>query len=284
MKVRVTYLTIRCLWGCEAWLSYRASVLAHHGRCRGRPWVDDIDDVAVIPDPYTKVITDAVDGDLVGGISLPGESRTASGGGNARYPAPTPKGTRTIQSPLEGIRARRWLTVAIAAFDAHGHAGLERALDADRFHALEADVLTPGAFTECPYCGALINSRALKQHQATNGVCGFRRGVAEIEAAWRRGWRDPYSVPDAPLRWVDLQATRHWRRRIHTVRFPRWIAVLLAPHEGRPSPSDLVTATCEDRSAPAARRAHRFPRRPFPSAANRSARPTADPEPLRCHR
>lgn len=105
MKVRVTYLTIRCLWDCEAWLSYRSSVLDHHSRCRGRPWVDGIDDVAVIPHPYTTLITHTVGDDLIGEISPPGSSRTRPRGDNTTRRVPTPNGTHTVESPLEGIRA-----------------------------------------------------------------------------------------------------------------------------------------------------------------------------------
>ena len=50
---------------------------------------------------------------------------------------------------------------------------------------------------------------------------------------WADGWRDPYSVDGAPLKWGDITATAHWRKRAHVVRFPTWSAVLLS--EGVPT-------------------------------------------------
>ncbi|HLG01747.1 MAG TPA: hypothetical protein VI916_14885, partial [Acidimicrobiia bacterium] len=214
-----------------AWLHPRASVFDHRARCRGRPWVDVVAEVAVIPFEYTARIARVVDASLLGTVSDPGESWAVPGDGRAKRMTHPAGGLLTLETPIAGVRPRRWLAVAMAAIERFGDEGLGRALDADEFHRLEAEVLVPGAHVECICCGAFIAARRQKAHQATNAACLWRNGAAEVRRAWADGWRDPNSVPDAPMTWSELQATAAWRHRVRTVRFPRWIAVLLAPPE-----------------------------------------------------
>lgn len=227
MNIRHTYFTIRCPWGCEAWLHPRTSMPDHLQRCARRPWVDEIPEVAVIPFGYSSLIADAVDASLLGTVSEPGSTRVSPGDGRGRRPVPIPAGFVTVATPIEGVRARRWLTVALAAIDTLGEDALHRALEPTTFHDLEAEVLYPGAYTECPTCGAFVSTRGLSRHQASNAACAWRRAADDVGTAWQDGWRDPYSLGDVPITWVELTAKKHWRDQLRTIVFPRWIAVLL---------------------------------------------------------
>ena len=227
MQVRTTYLTIRCPGGCEAWFHPRASVRDHLRRCRRHPWVDEITEVAVVPTEYTSLIAAVIDLDLLGAVSDPGQTWADPTDGRAKRPVPTPAGCLTLTTPVVGIRPRRWLTVAIAAIERLGYDGLERTLDPSSFHELEAEVLSPGTHVECPSCGAFVTTRGLKHHQGSNAACAWRRAATEVRTAWAEGWRDPYSVQDAPMTWGELRARKCWRDHLRTVLFPRWISVLL---------------------------------------------------------
>lgn len=57
------YLTARCPSGCESWLHPRA-VEAHlqPGRCRGKPWVDHVDDSALVPEPAAALFIERMPG------------------------------------------------------------------------------------------------------------------------------------------------------------------------------------------------------------------------------
>jgi hypothetical protein len=213
----------------------------HFDRCRRTPWVDDIEEVAVVPDGYAEIV-DAVDPTLVGVVSQPGSSRVYPFGGNARRPVPTPAGAITIASPVAGVRPRRWVTVAMHAVDKLGDDALDRAFELDSFHELEAEVLPPGLYTECSSCGALVTTRGLTRHQTTNGACAWKRAAAEVRTRWAAGWRDPYSLPGVPNTWVELGRRKHWRDQIKTVLFPRWIAVLLPATASDPLAARRVQA------------------------------------------
>lgn len=226
---RTTYFTTRCPWGCEIWLHPKASVFDHRERCRVHPWVDDLPEVAVIPWDHTEVITAAVDQCLLGTVSLRDERWTNWNQRRWTRGAPIPVGGITLQTPIDGVPPRRWLTVALAAYDRYGNEGLARALNPADFHALEHEVLVPDAFVDCPCCGVFVAARSLKNHQRTNNACQWRRAAAEVRTAWAAGCRDPFSVPDAPRWWSELQARAVWRRRVRTVEFPTCTAVLLAP-------------------------------------------------------
>lgn len=183
--------------------------------------------VAVVPSEYTSLIVGAVDASLLGAVGDQGQTWADPTDGRLKRQVPTPAGRVTLATPITGIRPRRWLTVTIAAAERLGYDGVERALDPSTFHELETEVLTPGTYVECPTCGALITIRGLKNHQATNAVCAWSRAATEVRTAWAAGWRDPYSVHDAPLTWGELRAKACWRDQLCTILFPRWIAVLL---------------------------------------------------------
>jgi hypothetical protein len=189
--------------------------------------VDEITEVAVVPTEYASRIAAVIDVDLLGTVSEPGQTWADPTDGRAKRPVPTPAGGLTLTTPVVGIRPRRWLTVAIAAIERLGCDGLERALDPSSFHDLEAEVLTSGTHVECPSCGAFITTRGLKHHQGSNAACAWRRAATEVRTAWAEGWRDPYSVRDAPMTWGELRAKKCWRDHLRTVLFPRWISVLL---------------------------------------------------------
>lgn len=226
---RATYLTARCPTGCEAWLHPKALPLHAEVRCRGHPWVDDLSDTAVVPDAYTELLLGLGD-DVAVGVVDPGHlSRIDPGDGRCRHRPPTPSGVLRVHSPVPGVSARRWLVVALAAADRWGADGVRRAVRADGFYTLETELVLPGTYTECPVCGAFVAARVLGQHQRMSATCWWQRAAAEVRAAWRDGWRDPYTVPGAPTTWTDLSRSAGWRRRLRTVPFPRWIAVLVSP-------------------------------------------------------
>lgn len=84
---------------------------------------------------------------------------------------------------------------------------------------------------DCPDCGDTVRRAGIGLHRAKSTLCRWKRARTEVQALWDRGWRDPITVPGAPLKWELLQAKAVWRRRVRTVEFPRWVAVLLSPAE-----------------------------------------------------
>jgi len=224
---RAHYLTIRCPLGCEAWL--QPSALEGHlypGRCRQHPWVEDLVDSAVVPAPLAGLVLSVLPAALVEDAEHPdvGRSRRNDVGFDFRF-------GRRIRSPLEGVRARRWLLVATAVLEQHGLRAVQRTLTLDGFLELEQAVLTPGEQSECPDCGEFVTRRGLGGHRATNSACRWRRAAAEVRQSWSAGWRDPFSIDGAPLTWAELTSRVRWRKRLLTVGFPRWTAVLLRPGE-----------------------------------------------------
>ncbi len=135
----------------------------------------------------------------------------------------------TVRSPVEGVRARRWVRVATAALDSKGLSSVRQAVSPDGFYALEREVVPLGSEVTCPDCGECVSARGLPTHRATNAACRWRRAAVEVRRAWATGWRDPYSVEGAPLAWAELVRKVRWQRRLVTVDFPRWTAVLLKP-------------------------------------------------------
>lgn len=101
------------------------------------------------------------------------------------------------------------------ALTAKSFASLERELDLD--------------VVRCTDCGAWVRPRGLAIHRVTSALCRWRRAVAEVRELWAVGFRDPWSVPEAPLDWASLNGNAAWRRRVHVVTFSRWAAVVLAP-------------------------------------------------------
>lgn len=154
---RAHYLTIRCPLGCEAWL--QPSALEGHlypGRCRQHPWVEDLVDSAVVPAPLAGLVLSVLPAALVEDAEHPdvGRSRRNDVGFDFRF-------GRRIRSPLEGVRAKRWLLVATAVLEQHGLRAVQRTLTLDGFLELEQAVLTPGEQSECPDCGEFVRRRGL---------------------------------------------------------------------------------------------------------------------------
>lgn len=221
------YLTARCPQGCETWLHPRA-VWAHTNdsdRCRQHPWVDDIADTALIAAPLAQKVASVLPGHLVG---LPGFSCD-------RVLHPNPGDYLRIdlcqgivvQSPVEGVMAQRWAIVVAAAERAAGGSVIERAMTAAGFAEIEQRLTEEGRLARCPDCGATATARGMTTHRARNTPCRWRRAAAEVSRLWAEGWRDPFSVPEAPLKLAELRASVAWRRRLHLVPFPAWTAVLL---------------------------------------------------------
>lgn len=207
----------------------QASALDRHlrpGWCRQHPWVEDLVDSAIVPAPLAALVLSVLPEVLVEEAEHPeiGRSRRNEVGFDFRF-------GRRIRSPLDGVRARRWLLVATAVLERNGLRAVERCLTLEGFLELEEAVTSPGEHAECPDCGEFVTRRGLGSHRARNSACRWRRAVDEVRRSWAAGWRDPYSIEGAPLTWAELTCRVHWRKRMLTVRFPRWTAVLLKPDE-----------------------------------------------------
>jgi hypothetical protein len=226
---KVHYLTARCPQGCEAWLHPLAVEphLLDPKRCRRRPWVDDLPDVALVGAPLAQDIADVLPSDLLSPPSFSGD-RILSPDPDNYIPIHLCQGV-VVRSPVPGIRAQRWAVVASAAAREHGAPAIDVATTLAGFSDLERQLTAKGRLTQCPICGDTTTVRGLRNHQARNRACRWRVVAAEVRALWTYGWRDPYSVDGAPLKWGELTATVRWRKRAHIVRFPAWSAVLLAP-------------------------------------------------------
>lgn len=223
------YLTIRCPYGCEAWLQ-PSSFGRHRARCRGHQWVDDLPDSAVIPVSFVGVLASILPDGLVDDDHPEvRRSRRNEVGFDFRY-------GRRMRSPVEGVVARRWLHVAIRALELKGVQAVRDAVTLDGFLALEDELVPAGEAATCPWCGDFLARRGMGSHQTTNIVCRWRRAVSEVSEAWEAGWRDPYNVDGAPLTWAELRSRVRWTSRMLTVPFPRWTAVLLKGGDGSEAP------------------------------------------------
>lgn len=219
------YLTIRCPYGCEAWLQ-PSTFERHRDRCRRHQWVDDLPDSAVIPVSFVGVLAGILpDGTLDEGNPEVRRSRRNEVGFDFRY-------GRRMRSPVEGVTARRWLHVAMRGLDLKGIQAVRDALTFDGFLDLESEVVVVGDAGPCPWCGDYVTRRGMGKHQAVNIVCRWRRAVAEVQEAWGAGWRDPFNVDGAPLTWAELRSRVRWTKRMLTVAYPRWTAVLLKSSDG----------------------------------------------------
>ena len=220
---RVHYLTIRCPTGCEAWLA-PPWLDGHLTRCTRRPWVDDLPDRAVVPAPLAGVLLSVLPRALLEEAQRPKVTRSRQDRVALDF-----RFGYAVRSPVEGVPARRWLRVATAALETRGLCAVREALSPEGFLALEREVVPPGTGVVCPDCDEHVTRRGLPTHRAMNGACRWRRAAAEVREAWTAGWRDPYSVEGAPLTWAQLTGQVRWKRRLLTVDFPRWTAVLLKP-------------------------------------------------------
>ncbi len=188
--------------------------------------MDDLPDSAVIPVSFVGVLAGILPDGLVDDTNPEvRRSRRSEVGFDFRY-------GRRMRSPVEGVAARRWLHVAMRGLDLKGVQAVRQALTLDAFIALEEDVVAAGESERCPSCGEYVTRRGIDKHQATNVVCRWRRAVAEVREAWDAGWRDPYNVDGAPLTWAELRSRVQWTKRMLTVAYPRWTAVLLKSADG----------------------------------------------------
>ena len=220
---KVQYLTIRCPTGCESWLA-PPWLAGPRARCTGRPWVDDLPDRAVIPAPLVGALLSVLPRSLVEDAERPKIARSRQD-----RLAPDFRQGVIVRSPVEGVPARRWLRVAVAAVETKGLASVRRALSPEDFDALAKELIPAGAEAACSDCGECFTPRGLAMHRATSAACRWRRAATEVREAWAAGWRDPYSVDGAPLAWSELVRKVRWQRRLVTIDFPRWTAVLLKP-------------------------------------------------------
>ena len=224
---KVHYLTARCPQGCEAWLHPRA-VEPHLGdpdRCRTRPWVDEIADEALISAPLAHDVAKVLPPALLSRPSFSGE-RLRSADPDDYLNIDLCQGVM-VRSPVPGVRAQRWAVVTSAVARDRGVAAIDEATSAAGFAALETQLRAEGRLTVCSICGDTTTVRGLRSHQARNRACRWRVAAEEVRRRWTQGWRDPYSVPGAPLKWGELNATAMWRRRTDVVRFPAWTGVLI---------------------------------------------------------
>jgi hypothetical protein len=231
---RCRYLTARCPSGCECWLHPRA-VSAHlqPGRCQGRPWTDRVPNETLVPAPVADVVRGILDPPLVR-LVMVSQDRIL-GLRSSEYVRDEVLQGIVVRSPLEGVKARRWVSIVLAALDRHGPLTVKLACTPAGFVELETTFDRPHSRGDCPHCGQKIPLRTMKQHQARNTLCRWQRAAHAVRTLWADGWRDPFVIPSAPLRWDELQRRAYWRRRTQTVVFPRWVAVLILPPDDAPS-------------------------------------------------
>ncbi len=105
-------------------------------------------------------------------------------------------------------------------------------MTADGYDELERELGVDDWLVDCPDCGDTVTRSKINLHRARNTLCRWKRAGAEVRALWDADWRDPFTVPGAPLNWEGLQAKIAWRRRTRTIEFPRWVSVLLSPGTG----------------------------------------------------
>ena len=217
------YLTVRC-HGCECWLHPRA-VATHHDRCAGRRWDLDVGQSALVGEEIAGLFTQVLSAELVDRPTLSQDRLLSPGPGE--FLQPSVCHGIVVRSPVPAVGARAWTTVATAAARHLGEAGLRRCLSAEGLAGVARELGVE--VSTCEVCGEAVNPRRVGSHRATSAVCRWRRAVAEVHSRWALGYRDPWSVPGAPLDWTGLNARVRWRRRLHVVVFPRWAAVLVAP-------------------------------------------------------
>lgn len=220
---RVHYLAIRCPTDAKAGL-HRPGLTGTSAGAAGRPWADELPDTAVVPAPLAGALLSVLPRPLVQEAERPRVARARQDRVALDF-----RHGYSVRSPVEGVPARRWLRVATAALETKGLSSVREALSPDGFRTLEREVIPPDTATVCPDCGEHVSKRGLGTHRATSGACRWRRAAAEVREAWADGWRDPFSVEGAPLTWAELLGKVCWKRRLFTIDFPRWTAVLLKP-------------------------------------------------------
>lgn len=218
---RSTYLMARCTGGCEIWLHPKA--VRNHldlGRCRGRPWVDEIPAAALVQNDVAELFAEELPARY---LTLRPYTSVATERAHKHLP------DLLVSSPIEGVAARRWTLIAAAAVRRDGAEALRVAMTAEGFEQLAVGLAIDEWLTDCPDCGETVTRSHLEYHRSRSTRCRWTRAAVEVRRLFAEGWRDPVSVTGAPADWTGLQARVAWRRRTLTVDFPRWVAVLLAP-------------------------------------------------------
>ncbi len=108
------YLTARCPGGCESWLHPRAvETHVNLGRCRGKPWVDDVEDSALVPQPAAVLFGERLPAVHIRPFDITHDTvlRLRSG---ERMRYEVLQGI-VVRSPLEGVPSRRWVYTVMAA-------------------------------------------------------------------------------------------------------------------------------------------------------------------------
>lgn len=224
---RCRYLTARCPTGCESWLHPRA-VEGHlqPGRCSGRAWVDSVEDSALVPESAAAIFTERLPPGLVGPVDVSQDRLRLTS--TPRLHADVVHGI-VVRSPIQGVSARRWVYVVRAATDGRGPHAIEKAVTPGGFAELERELNAHAWLVDCPDCGQTVKRSRITLHRASSTMCRWQRARTEVRALWVRGYRDPFSMPAAPLSWEALQRTKTWRSRVRTIEFPRWVAVMVSP-------------------------------------------------------
>lgn len=227
MRTKSHYLTVRCPFGCEAWLHPKA-LRPHESRCARHEWTDAVKDGALVADPLASVLRRHLAPELCSRPTF-SDDRILKPGQN-EYLYPELLHGSIVHSPIPGVPARTWAYVVAVSVRTYGEPIVIRAMEPAGFRDLEAEVQAYERFVACDDCGTVVTQRGLRSHRAGSSLCRWQRAVAEVAQSWDVGYRDPWTLrPTVPLTWGELNRFVAMRRRLKTVRFPRWTAVLVAP-------------------------------------------------------
>ncbi len=207
------YLTIRCPYGCEAWLQ-PSSFGRHHARCRGHQWVDDLPDSAVMPVSFVGVLASILPDGLVDEDHPEvRRNRRNEVGFDFRY-------GRRMRSPVEGRRRPdRSRRAGVVGLGAHPHLPHAPARVGGRQRALRRPQELPGPPGHRHAEGTALY-RPLGAARAIGGGGGVGedlrgRGARRPEERRDRRRRHGSHRAHAPRRisLAEAAAARHARRR-----------------------------------------------------------------------
>lgn len=204
---RCRYLTARCPVGCESWLHPRA--VAGHvglGRCRGEPWVDSVEDSALVPKASASLFAWRLPAALVGRVNVSEDRvlrlRSAEGVWDDVLQG------IVIRSPVEGVNARRWMYVIRAAVELRGPDVVEEGMTPRGFSELERELQVDDWLIDCPDCGEPVKRSRINLHRTKSTLCRWRRARDEVRRLWQAAWRDPSRSPEHPSRGAAFKRRR----------------------------------------------------------------------------